>query len=63
MRKIGKKEARLVEEFNVNKEHQAELQRQLRVLEKLEEIKRNFEGTATARLREKELLKLRGLDR
>ena len=34
MRKIGKKEARLVEEFNVNKEHQAELQRQLRVLEK-----------------------------
>lgn len=35
----------------------------LRVIEKLEEIKRNFEGTATARLMEKELLKLRGLDR
>jgi hypothetical protein len=34
MRKIGKKEARLVEEFNANKEHQAELQRQLRVLDK-----------------------------
>ena len=34
MRKIGKKEARLVEEFNANKLHQAELQRQLRVLDK-----------------------------
>ena len=34
MRKVGKKEARLVEEFNANKEHQAELQRQLRVLDK-----------------------------
>jgi len=34
MRKIGKKEARLVEEFNANKLHQAELQRQLRVLAK-----------------------------
>jgi hypothetical protein len=34
MRKVGKKEARLVKEFNVNKEHIAELQRQLRVLEK-----------------------------
>ena len=34
MRKVGKKAARLVEEFNANKEHQAELQRQLRVLDK-----------------------------